>query len=151
MDDRTRKIGAVTPPNDMLGYELRRASVAVATALANEVEPLGLKVSEATLLSIIGANPGCTQSEVGRALGAQPANLVPLVSRLVASGWIERGPTEGRAVALSLTESGALLLAQVNAAFARHEARITRRLPEFMRAKTISALRQICRDACSSD
>ncbi len=148
----TAKTGStVKPPSDMLGYELRRASVAVATALSNEVEPLGLRVSEATLLSIIGENPGCTQSEVGRALGAQPANLVPLVSRLVTSGLVARRQAEGRAIALSLTESGVLLLAEVNAAFARHEARITRRMPAAMRAQTIAALRQICKDACCDD
>ena len=60
--------GIDDPLSSMLGYQLRRTSVAAMSALAEELEPLGILPSEASLLMIIGTNPGCTQSDVGRAL-----------------------------------------------------------------------------------
>ncbi len=139
------------PLQSMLGFQLRRTSVAVMNALAVELEPLGIRPSEATLLMMIGANPGCTQSDVCRALRAQPANMVPLVNKLVVAGSIERERGKGRAIGLRLTDDGKTLFENVRAAFARHEARIARNLPPAMRADLIPALMRICRDACCPD
>jgi len=136
------------PLTDVLGYELRRASIAVMASLTKELEPLGLRPSEATMLVVIGANPGCTQSDIARALRAKPANLVPLINSLLKAGAVERVPGEGRALCLSLTEAGTQLHGQVRAAMARHEARITRRLSPDQQRQMIEVLRLVCKDAC---
>ncbi len=135
----------------MLGFQLRRTSVAVMSALAGELEPLGLNPSEASLIMLIGANPGCTQSAISRAQRAKPANLVPLINQLAAVGALERVPARGRAIALSLTAKGRDLHAKAQAVFARHEARIGRGLPVEKRAEVIALLRRICTDACCPD
>jgi DNA-binding MarR family transcriptional regulator len=132
----------------MLGFQLRRASVAVMNALAEELAPWGLNPGEGSLLLMVGANPGVTQSAIGRSMRAQPANLVPLINKLTAIGAIERVPGKGRTIALSLTAEGRSLHEGVAAAFARNEARITRNVPAGRRAETIELLRQICLDAC---
>ena len=132
----------------MLGFQLRRASVAVMTALAEELAPLGLNPGEASLLLFIGANAGVTQSDVGRAMRAQPANLQPLVHKLWQSGALERVPGKRRSIALSLSAEGRSLHDKVARAFARNEARITRRVPLEKRAAIIELLRSICLDAC---
>lgn len=132
----------------MLGFQLRRASVAVMNALAEELAPLELNPGEASLLLLIGANAGVTQSDIGRTLRAQPANLVPLINKLTMMGIVERVPGKGRAIALSLSEPGRVLHAKVVAAFERHEARISRRVPEDQRAAIVETLRRICEDAC---
>lgn len=140
--------GFYDPFQGMLGYQLRRTSVAVMSALASELEPLGLNPSEASLIMLIGANPGCTQSAIGRAQRAKPANLVPLINQLSAMGALERVSGRGRAIALSLTEKGRELHQGATAVFERHEARITRGLPADRRAEMIAMLRQVCTDAC---
>lgn len=132
----------------MLGFQLRRTSVAVMSTLAAALEPLGLNPSEASLILLIGANPGCTQSEISRALRAKPANLVPLINQLSAAGALERIPGRGRAIALSLTEQGRDLHDRAKAVFERHEARIGRGLPKDKRAEMVAMLRRICTDAC---
>jgi DNA-binding MarR family transcriptional regulator len=137
------------PLQTMLGYQLRRASVAAMTALADELATLDLKPSEASLIMLVGANPGCTQSAIGRALPAKSANLVPLVNQLVAIGALERTPGRGRAVALSLSKAGRALHAKVTRAFERNERVLSRHLGEDARGSMLTALRQICRDACS--
>jgi DNA-binding MarR family transcriptional regulator len=80
------------PLASMLGFQLRRASVAVMNALADELAPLELNPGEASLLLLIGANSGVTQSDIGRTLRAQPANLVPLINKLTVMGIVERVP-----------------------------------------------------------
>ena len=136
------------PFQDMLSFQLRRTSVAVMSALASELDPLGLNPSEASLIMLIGANPGCTQSAISRALRAKPANLVPLINQLSALGALERVSGRGRAIALSLTEKGRDLHQKAKAVFERHEARITRGLPADRRVEMIVMLRQVCMDAC---
>lgn len=136
------------PFQAMLGYQMRRTSVAVMSALASELEPLGLKPSEATLVLLIGANPGCTQSAISRLLRAKAANLVPLINQLAAVGALDRAPGKGRIIALSLSEKGRGLHDKAKAVFARHEARIGSGLSESKRAEMIAMLRQICTDAC---
>ncbi|NML05756.1 MarR family transcriptional regulator [Sphingomonas sp. G-3-2-10] len=132
----------------MLGFQLRRASVAVMNALAEELAPLELNPGEASLLLLIGANSGVTQSDIGRTLRAQPANLVPLINKLTMMGIVERVPGKGRAIALSLSEPGRALHTKVTAAFGRHEARISRRVPKDQREAVIETLRRICEDSC---
>ncbi|MEN2788534.1 MarR family transcriptional regulator [Sphingomonas oligophenolica] len=136
------------PLGAMLGFQLRRASVAVMMALAEELATLGLNPGEASLLLFIGANEGVTQSDIGRAMRAQPANLQPLVHKLWQAGALDRVAGKGRAIALSLSDEGRVLCEKVSRAFARNEARITRRVPAERRAEMIELLRLICMDAC---
>lgn len=141
----------VDPLAYMLGFQLRRASVAVMNRLAEELEPLGIRSSEASLLIMIGANPGCTQSDVSRTLRAQPANMVPLINKLDQMGCILREQSKGRSIALTLTVKGQKLYAQVGAAFARHEARIARTLSPEAREALLPVLMQVCKNACCTD
>ncbi|MCJ8156138.1 MarR family winged helix-turn-helix transcriptional regulator [Sphingomonas sp. LaA6.9] len=138
----------IDPLHAMLGYQLRRTSVAVMSALADELAPLEINPGEASLLMVIGANHGCTQSDISRALRARPANLVPLINKLVMSGALERAPGKGRAIALSLSKAGEILYAKVERIFDDHEARIGRSVPADRRAELVELLRRIGDDAC---
>jgi DNA-binding MarR family transcriptional regulator len=136
------------PLQTMLGYQLRRTSVALISALAEDLAPLGVKPSEATLIMLVAANPGCTQSEISRALRAKPANLVPLINALAAVGAIERTAGRGPAIKLSLSAKGEALHAKLRVAFERNEAVIARHIPDDRRDEMIAILRRICTDAC---
>lgn len=149
VDDSIKPETAIFDPfGAMLGFQLRRTSVAVMGTLAAELEPMGILPSEASLLMLIGANPGVTQSDIARALRAQPANLVPLLNKLSRANALERAPAKGRAVALSLSDEGRALYDRVRQAFERHEARITRSVPDGQKAEIIALLRQVVVDAC---
>jgi len=138
----------VDPLDPLVGYHLRRTTVAVTAALADMLQPLGVNVGEATLLLFLGANQGCTQSDIGRALRAQPANLVPLINKLALLGALDKQPGKGRAITLSLTADGERLHARVSEAFERHESRIGRSIPPDRRDELLALLRLLCRDAC---
>jgi DNA-binding MarR family transcriptional regulator len=150
MKKPTRVAALTDPLGGQLSYELRRASVAVMTALAADLEALGLRPSEASMLIIIGANPGRTQSDVGRALRIKPANMVPIISRMVIAGALERKRSAGRSLAIHLTVQGELLLRQVRKAYTRHQRRLARALPAGAQRQLIRTLRALCDAACQT-
>ncbi len=133
---------------EMLGFQLPRAAAVIKAALEAELEPLGLRNSEATLLIYLGEAPGRTQSEIGRDLRIKPANMVPLVARLAAAGLLDRTPREGRAVGLSLTEAGSRRLGQVRQALQRQEDRLTSQFSPAEKGRLLQALRDIAAAHC---
>ena len=140
---RDGKEGLLASPLDsLLGYRLRRASMAMMTDLLAALQPLGLSAGEASFLILVGANPGCRQSDVGRTLEIKRANMTPLVARLKARGLVADAPIDGRSRSLSLTAEGAALrdkaLARIHAADRRVRAAL---LAD--EAELLAALRQI--------
>lgn len=110
------------PMEMRLGYQLRRASMALMSDLAARLEPLELRPVEATILLLIGSNPGCRQGEIAESLGIKKANMVPLMAALVDSGLVDRARADGRTHALSLTARGAAKVTALNRVLDRHEA-----------------------------
>jgi len=94
--------------NQLLGYHLRRATLAVYGDLARALEGTGLRQNQFGLLAILDETPGIRQGEAGRILGIQRANMVSLVSELVAGGLIDRRSAndDRRALSLQLTDRG---------------------------------------------
>lgn len=133
-----------------LCLELRRTSAAVMAAMSGEFGQWDLKPSEANLLTFVGANPGCTQSDIARAHRSNPANLVPLIARLERDGLLERVPGDGRAIALSVSAKGNAVLANVNVSFKSLEDRLGADLTVEQHRQLIDALRTICKAACPS-
>jgi DNA-binding MarR family transcriptional regulator len=128
------------PLEKRLGYQLRRVSNAMMTDLAGRLEPLGLRIVEASVLVLIKANPAITQTEIGRCLGIQRANMVPLIAGLVGKGFLVKSPVDGRSLALSLTDAGDAMRAQVDALMSAHEARFEALLDGFDQARLREAL-----------
>ena len=103
----------LSPLDDMLGYRLRRASMTMMGDVIDALRPLDLSVGEASFLILVGTNPGCRQSDVGRALAIKRANLTPLVSRMKARGLVSDAPIDGRSLSLTLTDEGRALQTEV--------------------------------------
>jgi len=143
---------AASPPLDdplaeSLINLLRRASLATLTALADAMATLDLRVIDMATLRVVGANPGCSQAEIGRVLGVQRTNMVPIVAALVERGHLERRIADGRTHALELTAAGTTLLAQAEALGAAIEARHFGALSTEER----TALRQTLATICAAD
>jgi hypothetical protein len=93
------------PLSDLVGYALRRASSAMMEDMAKRMGALGLRTSEASVLMLIRANPGITQSDLCRALGIQRANMAPLIARMEARKLVARSRSDGRSFGLAVTEA----------------------------------------------
>lgn len=108
-----------------LGYQLRRASAVMMADLGRELSDLDLRPAEVTTLLVIAENPHCSQTEVGQALAIKRANMVPIISRLMERGLVERRRLDGRSHALTLTDEGQQTAAEAVARIDRHETRFT--------------------------
>jgi DNA-binding MarR family transcriptional regulator len=111
-----------------LGYQLRRASAVMMADLARELSDLDLRPAEVTTLLVISENPDCSQTEVGLTLAIKRANMVPIISRLMDRGLVERRRLDGRSHALTLTDAGRKLAQDAEDRINKHEARFTEML-----------------------
>jgi DNA-binding MarR family transcriptional regulator len=109
------------PLGHLLGYQMRRAAFATLLPLNEAFEQLGVSPTEAIVIRFVRANPGCTQAEIGRAIGVKRTNMVPVAHGLIAKRLLERTAADGRSHSLFLTQSGDALLRKINEAASTHE------------------------------
>ncbi len=122
------------------GYVLRRASSAALAGLNQRLEPLKLRHADVAFLLLIDFTPGISQSEAGRILDIQRANMAPFVARLQRRGLVDRTKVDGRSQALRLTAAGRAMLAKARRVVGSFEASLLERVPEKMRPMVLPIL-----------
>ena len=92
----------------LVGYNARRASLAIIESFMVRMAPYDLKVVDFSVLSLVAHNPGITSRQLCAALNVLPPNLVGLIATLERRGLIERlpHPSDGRAMGVHLTPQG---------------------------------------------
>ena len=128
------------PLAKLCGYLLQRASAAALADLNRRLAPLGLRHAGVAMLMLIEARPGITQSQAGRILDIQRANMVPFVVRLETLGVIRRKRVDGRSQALELTGRGRVLLERARGVVQAHEGVLLGRVPEELRPVVLPVL-----------
>lgn len=131
--------------DELVGYHLRRASGVFAADFARAVGETGMRQVLLGILSIIQANPGINQGNVGRALGIQRANMVSLVNELVDGGFVlrETASEDRRAFALTLLPAGEAMALACQARIRAHEDGLLADLSKDERATLIALLGRI--------
>ena len=131
----------ITDPLIILpGYALRRISAAFMQRFATRLAGLDLRPAEASVLLVIGANAGATQSEIGRLLGIASANMAPLAARLVKRDLIVRHAVDGRSQGLTLSGPGRRIGQKVRKVVEELEADLLARIPEADRTAFLRVL-----------
>ena len=94
--------------DDLLGYSLRRAQLAMFASFDEATRGKHLTPPRFTALVVIGANPGLSQTVLGRVLGIARSGAMLMTDLLEARGLVERRrrPNDGRAWGLHLTRRG---------------------------------------------
>jgi DNA-binding MarR family transcriptional regulator len=131
------------PFDALMGYHLRRLSVLVMADLTTRLSPLGLKPADASVLTAIKTHAPITQSDLGRMLGIQRANMTPLIAALDRRGFIQRDAVDGRSQALRLTAEGLDIQEKSWAILQAHEAQVFGTLTTARRNKMASDLQQL--------
>jgi len=129
----------------LVGYNTRRASLAIIEVFMERMAVYGLKVVEFSVLSLVAHNPGITSRQLCATLGVLPPNLVGLIALLERRGLIERRPhpSDGRAMGVHLTPEGVALTAQAEQTAAQLEEDATSRLTAAERKTLIRLLQKI--------
>ena len=109
-----------------IGFALRLAQVAVFNDLLGALKESDLRLTDFSVLLLIGANPGISQQAIGEALRIQRPNLVTIVDALQQKSLVRRdtSPQDRRSYALSLTGAGTKLLARAKTAHQRHARKV---------------------------
>lgn len=92
----------------LLGYNARRAALAVIGVFLQRMAPFGLRPVDFSVLTLIAHNPGVTSRQLCAALDILPPNLVGMIKSLDQRGLIERRPhpSDRRAQGLHLSPTG---------------------------------------------
>jgi len=130
-----------------LGYLIRRFQVWVFQDFIRTLEAIDIRPAQYSVLVVIGANPGLSQSDLADTLGIERARLVRLLDRLEKRGLTRRlpSPRDRRSHALQLTAAGQKLLRRAKALAAAHEARLAERIGAAPRAAMLDYLRAFAR------
>jgi DNA-binding MarR family transcriptional regulator len=137
------------PLNDPLaalpGYSLRRAANAMMSELSHRLAQVDLRISDASVLLLVGERGDLTSSDIGRALDIQRANMVPLLNRLEKAGLIAREPLDRKSMAIVPTDAGRDKLRQVRRITNQFEKDLMARVPEEHRDHLMPALNALWR------
>lgn len=127
MTDKTPSEGLLP---ELLGYHLRRAQLAVFADFERAMSGLDLTPGQYGVLARVAANPGLTQSALGRAIGLERSTVVSVIDKLERRKLVVRGEAKGdrRANALVLSDEGQKLFREATRRVRSHERRIARHL-----------------------
>ena len=133
------------PLDGHLGYFIRRLQIWVFQDFIRTLAPLEISPAQFSVLSVINANEGLSQAELGNTLAIERARLVRLLNRLHKRGIIERLPSsaDGRRHALRLTPTGQTTLKQAKALADKHEAGLLAKLGAARYGALMEALRDL--------
>lgn len=125
-----------------LGYFLRRAQVWVFQDFIRTLTPVDIRPAQYSVLVVIAANPGLSQSDLADKLNIERARLVRLLDRLEKRGLLSRlrSRADRRSHALHLTRAGQTILRRAKALAAGHEARLIEKLGPERHKQMLEAL-----------
>lgn len=134
---------------ETIGYVLRRAQLAVFQDITRAFAAFDIRPAQYSVLTVVGRNPGLTQTQVAEALGIQRTNFVALLDAIEARGLARREPVaaDRRSHALHLTHAGRELLAHLQRLEAEHERRLLERIGPGNRALLLDLLKRLGQDA----
>jgi DNA-binding MarR family transcriptional regulator len=134
--------------SSLLGYNLRRAQVAVFQNFAEMVGASEPTPGQFGVLVVIDANPGLSQTQLGNALGIDRSTVVAVIDRLESRGLVARqpSPNDRRSHALHLSDSGKATLRRLIERVRAHECEIARHLSPDEQARLIELLGRVARE-----
>ena len=106
-----------------VGFNLRMAQESAFHAFSRRSQEIGESPGRFATLTLIGRNPGISQTELSLAAGRDKSSLTPVVEDLVGRGLVERKRMDAdrRAYRLNLTSAGKKTLTQLTRCARRHE------------------------------
>jgi DNA-binding MarR family transcriptional regulator len=129
-------------------FLLAQLGAHAAAAFAERIRPLALTPPQAGVLRLLAQFPGQSQRELADALQMHAPRLVALIDELEGRGLVarERDPHDRRNYAISLTDQGRRLLAELGRVAREHELAITSGLDDRERARLLALLRRLAEE-----
>lgn len=128
--------------DELAGYAVRRAQIAIYEDLDHVMTPLQLTPPRFSSMVLIEANPGIRQSDLATVIGVGRPAMVAIIDHLQSQGWLRREvhAGDGRANHLVLTRKGLALLARAKVMMLDLDRRWTQGFSEHERRTLITLL-----------
>jgi DNA-binding MarR family transcriptional regulator len=135
------------PLDHWIGFNLRMAQEAAFQAFSRRSQEIGESPGRFATLTLIGRNPGISQTALSLANGRDKSSLTPVIEDLVQRGLVGRQRTEDdrRAYRLTLTPAGKRTLTQMTRCARRHERKLDGIIGPRDRIRFIRILRDLAR------
>jgi DNA-binding MarR family transcriptional regulator len=129
----------------LVGYHLRMAHLALYRDFAAAVADYDLTQKQLAALELIATNPGASQVDIANALSMDRATMMSMVKRLLSRGLIERRSSEidRRRQEIRLSPQGVATLERVHGIIDRHEDSFLSVLSGEERGQLITLLRRL--------
>ncbi len=133
------------PLADWIGFHLRMAQTAAFQAYVHRTRELDLSPGKFSALSVIGSNPGLSQTQLSQAIGSDKSTLTPAIEELVRRGLVRRSrmPEDKRTYRLTITAQGEKILRELTACAVAHERELDAIVGPRERTQFLRALRRI--------
>jgi DNA-binding MarR family transcriptional regulator len=127
-----------------LGYFLRRLQVEIFKDFIKTLAEFDVRPAQFSVLVVIGANPGRSQAEIGKALNIERARLAKMLNELERRRWVRRrsAVNDGRSHSLHLTPLGTEKLERIKALADSHELRLASRVGPERRQRLLELLQE---------
>lgn len=118
--------------DDILGFHIRLAHVAVYRHFMETFAELDLTQKQVSVLWLIDDHPDIAQADLGRRLRIDRATVMAIINRLQKRGYVQRGQSkvDGRRQTLNLTKDGKRALEAARTAIQEHERWLKSRFSE---------------------
>lgn len=136
---------ALGPLPDLVGYNLRKAQVALFQSFQNAVAPHDITPGQFGVLIMIRENEGLSQSDLGSAVGIDRSTMVAVIDRLESRGLVVRAPSpnDRRSYALRLSPEGERLLDELIPRVEAHDRGMVKDLAPEEQQQFIDFLRRV--------
>jgi len=133
------------PLEHWIGFNLRMAQAASFQAFSRRSKDIGLRPGRFATLTLIGQNPGISQTALSRANGRDKSTLTPLIADLVRQRLVRRvrEVNDRRSYGLTLTPAGEKMLAQLTECARQHEEELDGIVGRRERAQFLAALKKL--------
>lgn len=128
-----------------VGFNLRLAQEATFQAFSRRSQEIGESPGRFATLTLIGRNPGISQTALSHANGRDKSSLTPVVEDLVRRGMVERKRmrSDRRIYRLHLTAAGKKTLTQLTRCARRHERNLDAIIGSRDRKRFVQILKKI--------
>jgi DNA-binding MarR family transcriptional regulator len=124
------------------GYVVRRFQIWIFQDFIKTLGDVGIRPTQYSVLTVIGANPGLSQMAVAKRLGIERARLVHLLDSLEQRKFVKRikSKADRRSHALHLTTQGETALDKFKRLAAEHERHVEDKIGKANRERLLQIL-----------
>jgi DNA-binding MarR family transcriptional regulator len=134
-----------SPLAGLVGYAVRRVQLALFQDIVNVLQSHKIRPAQFSVMALLEANPGVTQSSLAQALGVDPPRMVNLIHDLEEQGLAlrVRCKQDRRSHGVFLSKKGETLLAELKTLVEASDRHMTHRLSAAEREQLLELLGRV--------